>query len=559
MATWTKTNNIITLTQDTTMSELVNDSDIPLVDADIIQLKGHNLIVDIITCGSADPDFTDEVNMGVTVKNDGGGECNLEFKDLSGIRLNATLPGTVHPCVDPDNPLPVFTKDPRKVIHGDPYCTKLTANARVEIQLAGNFSLGGGSASLPTETREGKFYAKIKTITSNTEIEFDDNIDLHKNDYLINYYLWDSNTCKVSSYNSTTKIAILSSALRYTYTNKYCASYGGGILVYRISNGGNAIINADINFGALSILGTNTKKENNNFLSFSNCKVIGNRLNCMSYIDSDVTNNHDRQGYFCQSANLNVKNVVAWYLVPYGPHSNSRYFADSCIFIENAIFYAFFNTDANHNYQYAYNNIHIKIKNLITNFLAQGQIYSGILEIENVNVWDTNSQLVSKGDFQTPGKFALLYYGQAHFRLKDLYNAIVEEPGILSLVEKNNVKNIWHHMPSNTYNTTWKYSDHLISPKSILRLKVRRMVESASSASEARVAITDTANWYPQTKYGALSELVMNNLETDRWHTFNLQYKNPTDEPLQVRVWECVSGSTDGGYLKVEEATGGPM
>ena len=125
----------------TPISELVAQG---LADGDTIQLQGKNLVIDIITCGSADPDFTDEVDIGVTIKNDGGGECNLEFKDLTGIRLNATLPGTVHPWVDPDNPLPARLKDgdPR-IIHDDPYCTKLTANARVEIQLAGNFSLGG--------------------------------------------------------------------------------------------------------------------------------------------------------------------------------------------------------------------------------------------------------------------------------------------------------------------------------------------------------------------------------------------------------------------------------
>ena len=136
-------------------------------------------------------------------------------------------------------------------------------------------------------------------------------------------------------------------------------------------------------------------------------------------------------------------------------------------------------------------------------------------------------------------------------------NSIIENSYYISsgTIEKSSTS--WHHKPNSILDTTWKYSDHLISPKSILRLKVRRMVESTSSASEARVAITDTANWYPQTKYGALSELVMNNLETDQWYTFNLQYRNPSDEPQQVRVWECASGSTDAGYLKVEEATGG--
>ena len=51
MATWTKVNNIITLGEDTLISDLVNDPEIPVVDADIIQLNSHNLIVDIITCG----------------------------------------------------------------------------------------------------------------------------------------------------------------------------------------------------------------------------------------------------------------------------------------------------------------------------------------------------------------------------------------------------------------------------------------------------------------------------------------------------------------------------
>jgi hypothetical protein len=85
------------------------------------------------------------------------------------------------------------------------------------------------------------------------------------------------------------------------------------------------------------------------------------------------------------------------------------------------------------------------------------------------------------------------------------------------------------------------------------------MVEAASSTSEARVAVTDTANWYPETKFGALAEQVISRIELDKWHTYSLKWRNDSDEPQQVRVWECASGSTDAGYLRVEEATGGPM
>lgn len=528
MATWTKTNNVITLTQDTTMSELVNDSDIPLVDADTIQLKGHNLIVDIITCGSADPDYNDEVNIGVTVKNDGGGECNLEFKDLSGIRLNATLPVTVYPWVDPDNPLPVITKDPRKVIHGDPYCTKLTANARAEIQLAGNFSLGGGSASLQTITRSDKWYSNIVTWPSNTECELEDILNVHKND-MFGIICGGDNAgfYRITNIQSKT-ITISESPLgNYRPTSGVCCIMGGGFMIKGLHNNTTPMINQNINFGALSIL----KNASNGNSIFTNAIIIGDRLIGMPHV-----NGRTWAKSLCQGISCAIINDIA----------------TPCLKGENI----------------GGSKIKVIAKNILTTYnMGTGDCQNDIIADYFVGcsfIFGTNTTvrvhskvITSNGigmDRGTMDKYSFIHgENWAYYNNRNVYQI---STGTVQFYED---KKAWQHKPTNATYTTWRYTDRLIPPHKYLFLRIFRLVESASQNSEARVAITDTANWYPETKFGALADIVIRDIETDKWQTYSLKWRNDSDEPQQVRVWECASGSTDGGYLRVEEATGGPM
>ena len=56
------------LQKDTNISELITQG---LQDGDTIECAGYNLIVDIITCGSADPDFTDEETCIIAKRTDG--------------------------------------------------------------------------------------------------------------------------------------------------------------------------------------------------------------------------------------------------------------------------------------------------------------------------------------------------------------------------------------------------------------------------------------------------------------------------------------------------------
>ena len=128
--------NTLTLDQDRTMHYLITTGlpitsggePVTLADGDTIDMNGHNLIVDMITCGSVDPDASgpgygswehrdiSAYNIGVKIINTPSADCNLEFKDWSGIRLNQSggsgssayaLPPTVHPYIDPANQLPV--------------------------------------------------------------------------------------------------------------------------------------------------------------------------------------------------------------------------------------------------------------------------------------------------------------------------------------------------------------------------------------------------------------------------------------------------------------------
>ena len=129
------------------------------------------------------------------------------------------------------------------------------------------------------------------------------------------------------------------------------------------------------------------------------------------------------------------------------------------------------------------------------------------------------------------------------------------------MIIKNKNSNSWYHNPAIYSNTTWKYEDRIIPPNKQLYLRIQRLVEDdqdhTSVNSTAYVAITDETNWYPQTKSGAYAEKIISNIPANQWFTTSLQYRNDTNEPTQVRVWECVTGSTDGGYLKVESAFGG--
>lgn len=118
--------------------------------------------------------------------------------------------------------------------------------------------------------------------------------------------------------------------------------------------------------------------------------------------------------------------------------------------------------------------------------------------------------------------------------------------------------NSWFHAPATSDDTTWRYDDRTIKAHSTLRIRAL-WKRAENSAATAAVAITDPANWYAGTKGGALAETVFPSSANDAWQESRIEWRNDSDEDAQVRVWECVSGDTAGGYLRTIEATGGPM
>lgn len=119
----------------------------------------------------------------------------------------------------------------------------------------------------------------------------------------------------------------------------------------------------------------------------------------------------------------------------------------------------------------------------------------------------------------------------------------------------------WAHTPNAAAAVTWRYEDRWVRKGETLRIRARWMPAGASS--RASVAITELATWWPDlwpigAEALAKTEFAAG-LEQLKWHDGAVEWRNDTGEDCQVRVWECVSGDTLGGYLRVWEATGGAM
>jgi hypothetical protein len=116
------------------------------------------------------------------------------------------------------------------------------------------------------------------------------------------------------------------------------------------------------------------------------------------------------------------------------------------------------------------------------------------------------------------------------------------------------------HAPATADDVTWRYTDRAVPAGATLRLRCAWMREG-SAETRASVAVTDPATWWPQ--LWPLGTAALASVEftggTADWRSELLTWRNTGTEPVTVRVWECVTGTVPGGYLKVEEVKGGAL
>jgi hypothetical protein len=118
----------------------------------------------------------------------------------------------------------------------------------------------------------------------------------------------------------------------------------------------------------------------------------------------------------------------------------------------------------------------------------------------------------------------------------------------------------FYHAPATAGNVTWRYEDRWVRKGETLRMRARWMPPGAGA--RASVAVTEHATWWPDLWPLGAEALAAREFAGGtelQWTGGEIAWRNDSGEDCQVRVWECVTGSTLGGYLRVWESTGGPM
>lgn len=519
----------ITLSTDTLISTLMPSGGGTLASGDTIQLAGHSLIVD-----------ADAVDYPVTIANSGG-DANLELRDLGRIKLNATLPATVHPWVDPEHPLPVSAEPG---IDGDTYRTPLTANARAEIQLAGNFSLGGGAASLPTATREGGFYGLVASTSSGT-ITLDRSVNLHAGDFLVHLSHHAYVGCStVSEYNSTSNLVSFNSSPSRLANGDLWGVIGGGVVINLLASNKNytRTIGAPIIGGTINIVALD-------------CAIIGAAICAESFSLANKTivdmYNFPFAG-FVFDGTLKTSRLVASYLFPGSTNNENAGIANlpsNYIDAEEvALWWFLWAPDGNV-------------------LSSPVRIRGGIIGRRPLNNdWPcfsprtADSSVLAFSAYGTSFISAITYF-RGPYRLKNcnvagnVVSAQIESAGIVS-----DSPDGFYHAPATATNVTWRYTERTVAPGATLRLRCAWQREG-SAATRASVAVTDPATWWPQLwplGADALASVEFTGGTAD-WRQELLTWRNTGTEAVTVRVWECVTGMVSGGYLKVEEVKGGQL
>ena len=507
------------LQADTLISSLLPSGGGSLASGDTINFNGHTLIMD---CDAVDFPFTPA--------NSGGVRCKLELRDLSRIDLNASLPSTVHPWVDPEHPLPVSTPGVANGIDG--YVTGFTANARAEIRCSGTggkAGLGGGSAMLPTETRCGHFWARVSAVSGTTVI-FDRDLDLHQSDIIRNVTFRNGSKTysTVVTYDRTTCTATLSDA--NMRANDFVFVVAGGVMIYLAAYPhSTTTLTAPMSAGTLNIHGTSAA--NGLAWTGTNSAFIADRATCFA---------NSVEGASCYLFGPNVSAKV-------------RQLAGDRI------------SNTSHN-------VYVEIGECLSTGLYVGPLSRCRIGGGRLLAEGTFSGELSASNTTLPsivpsiGKSAAEYNdclvnGSASGATIVLKNGTVTRTSRTDFPTDTDLPDAQYHVPNAADAVTWRYEDRWVRKGETLRMRARWMPAGASS--RASVAVTELATWWPDlwtlgADALAKAEFVAG-MEQLKWHDGSLEWRNDTGVDCQVRVWECVSGDTLGGYLRVWEATGGAM
>lgn len=510
------------LSSDTPISSLMPSGGGTLASGDTIELSGHDLIVD-----------SDAANYPVTLSN-AGAAAHMELRNGGRIGLNATLPTSICPWVDPEHPLPESN-----------YTAGLTGNASAEIQFRANISLGGGPASLPTATRPGNFWAIVLSSDSTTTLQFDRDFPLHAGDYIANLMQYNAiQRVKVASYDSATHTATLETALSRRTVGDTWSLVAGGVCLHKVSTSSwNATwLTSPASGGTLTLF---SPAVTTNIGTVFGDNAIFDRVlwgGCGSI--SGATNS-----VFSADAKTRIVGQLACGLVQIGASSASFSFSNSsCIIGELATC----------SYAYDGNCIYSQ-KNVVS--------HRGIINATFVNKYS------GIGNFcftNTSFKILPTVTNNAQVRLIDCTVDGVSLPGDTTYLSTGTVTRVlrsdfpvdtdlpdaFYYAPATAADVPWRYEDYWVRKGETLRVSCRAM--RGGDDAKALVAIGKMEVWVPSDGMPVLAEWRCEGGQALEWQGGSLEWTNDTGEDCQVRLWSMATGA-NGGYLRVWRATGGAM
>lgn len=501
----------------------------------IIECSGFDLVLNE-NCDAADPDGK---IYNITIQNSSS-ENKLILEDKSRIRLAASLPSNTSLWINPDKPLPYYDE-----LTGS-YETKFTANARCEIQLNGNFGLGSNGGNLPTETRPGGFLAKIKKWidTSTFQLEENSNINLHPND-MIEFTSYNSNyaaafTRTIASYNSETKIIILATPAEGSYVVRKDGQYigliaGGVTLVNPNNNWTISVLQKPMICGTLNFVSVNTGG-----FSCTNSILKADRIGMavfgFSYGDGQPC------ALCADNASVIVGQFVGYVISRPSNKFNAKIGEACCTYT--------YSRGTSSGGDIVVNGGHIDMS-----------LYSAFSQKQGVPMILKNVDLYSKN---TPSFKTAIYYNNCSINGVTI-NEWTESTGTVTCTKRNDLDpsielpDAWYHVPSNSSVVTWRYEDVFVRAGESIRYHVYWM--PSTEGAIASVAFTDNTIWWPDIMKLGL-DLYPNikfeaGLQNLHWYSKLLSWTNASNEDKQIRVWECVTGATPGGYLRTWRASGG--
>lgn len=499
------------LQSDTLISALMSSGG-TLASGDTIELSGHALIID-----------ADAVSSPVTLTNSGA-TAHLELRDGGRIKLNASLPTSICPWVDPANPLPESN-----------YTTGLTANASAEIQLNGSFGLGGGPASLPTATRAGGFWALCLSSSDSSHVTFDRDFPLHPGDIIVNATsdaANTNNTCTVVSYDKVSRTAQIDNTGSQKTKGDLWFMLCGGVLLFRTGNTSSStpVITNTLQGGTINFLGYAYGSGAVSIYAIAiNSNVCATRI-AYKMRNGGGNASKESSGLLTALSSVFARDVAADKLCTSA--TGKRFF------IANELAAS---TIAGNEYDYI-------------------SFCGGFVNSLDKAVFAKNATI--KTAVETPNVFYQKRCVNCQINGIMVSDTQYEISGTVSRVARTDfptdtdLPDAFYFAPATASDVPWRYEDYWVRKGETLRLSCRAM--RGGDNGTARVAIGEMAIWVPAEGMPTLAEWVMDSGEPLVWRGGQIAWTNDTDEDRQVRVWSMGRG-IHGAYIRVWQATGGAM